>query len=415
MSSPAQVLVLVVDEVLEDPRVFKTCSSLVGAGARVTVGCTNPGGRPAEERREGLRIVRFPHPPDFFLKRWYSRFQGRLGWLGSAAASLHEEAPASGLRALLRTAVLAANFRHLLRTTAATNQRMIRAFSGGNFDLVHANDLLTLAAGGAIREAGAARELLYDTHEFWPGLASEGSPANRAWEKMERRLIGRADHVVTVNPFIAELLEKTYRLGGTPAVVMNCPPLDTDDPVRSAGNPVRVLYQGRLQAYRGLEELVLAFAEVEGGTLTVSGDGPLKGGLQTLVESEGLGGKVRFSGRFARDEGMQVIRECDIGVIPYKPVNLNNTYSSPNKLFEYMMGGLALATSDLPFLSGVVREEKAGIVFRSFEPAGIARDLNKLIRDRQSLQRFREGASGAARQRYHWDRQFANYPWRPWS
>lgn len=414
MSPPAQVLVLVVDEVLEDGRVFKTCTSLRDAGARVAVGCTNPGGRPGKEVREGLKIVRFPHPPEFFLKRWHSRLQGRLGGrLGGAASSLHEQTSPSGLRSHLRTAVLSANFRHLLRTTAATNQRMIRAFCGGRYDLVHCNDLLTLEAGVGLKDSGAAGELLYDAHEFWPGMASEGSPANRAWGKMEGELIGRADRVVTVNPFIAELLEKTYRLPRTPAVVMNCPPLAADGQGRTAGDPVRVLYQGRLQAYRGLEELVLAFAKVEGGTLTVSGDGPLQGGLRALVESEGLGGKVRFSGRFARDEGMRVVRECDIGVIPYKPVNLNNTYASPNKLFEYMMGGLALATSNLPFLSSVVAAEKAGIVFRSLEPAEIARDLNRLIGDRQALQRYRDAARGAARERYHWDRQFSDYPWEP--
>ena len=414
MSSPAQVLVLVVNEVLEDARVFKTCTSLLDAGAQVTVGCTNPGGRPEKELRERMRIVRFPHPPDFFLKRRYSQLRGRLGRrIGSAATSLHEEAPPSGLRSLLRTSVLSANFRHLLRTTAATNQRMIRAFSGGGFDLVHCNDLLTLTAGCALRDSGAARELLYDSHEFWPGMASEGSLANRTWGGMEREMIGRADHVVTVNPFIAELLEKTYRLPRTPAVVMNCPPLAEEEAGRTAGAPVRVLYQGRLQAYRGLEELVLAFAAVEGGTLTVSGDGPLQGGLQALAESAGLGEKVRFSGRFARDEGMQVVGVCDIGVIPYKPVNLNNTYASPNKLFEYMMGGLALATSDLPFLSSVVKAEKAGIVFQSLEPPRIARDLNRLIDDPRSLQRFRAAARAAARERYHWDRQFAHYPWRP--
>ena len=414
MSPPAQALVLVVGEVLEDGRVFKTCASLRDAGARVTVGCTNPGGRPAKELRDGLRIARFPHPAEFFLKRWRSRLQGRLGGrLGGAASSLHEQTSPSGLRSLLRTAVLSANFRHLLRATAATNRRMLRAFCGGRFDLVHCNDLLTLGAGAGLKDSGAARELLYDAHEFWPGTASEGSLSNRAWGEMEGRLIGGADHVVTVNPFIAELLEKTYRLPRTPAVVMNCPPLARDGAGRAAGDPVRVLYQGRLQAYRGLEELVLAFAAVEGGTLTVSGDGPLQVGLRALVESEGLAETVRFSGRFARDEGMQVVRECDIGVIPYKPVNLNNTYASPNKLFEYMMGGLALAVSDLPFLAGVVEAEEAGIVFGSLEPAAIAADLNRLIRDRQSLQRFRDAGRGAARERYHWDRQFGNYPWRP--
>lgn len=413
MSSGKRALVLLVGEVLDDARVSKTSASLRDAGVEVTVACTNPAKRPAEEMHDQIRIVRFPHSAEFALKRWYRQLHGRLGSrLGNATSSLHEGESQSPLKSGMRQAALSMNFRHLMRTTRKTSRRMMRAFTGQHFDLIHCNDIDTLATGCALKRAQSGCQLLYDAHEFWSGIGSEGSLANRTYQRMEGEMIHQADHVVTVNPFIAELLEKTHCLGRRPVVVMNCPNLsERYSDAAQPNRPVRVLYQGRLQAYRGLEELICAFSMVDQGTLTLSGDGPLQARLELLVASKNLGEKVRFTGRFAPSEAMAVIEQCDIGIIPYKPVNLNNTYASPNKLFDYMMGGLAITASKLPFLSRVIEEEGVGISLEELSPQGIAAGLNRMIGDPQQLQTYRLRARRAARERYHWERQFAAYPW----
>ena len=48
-------------------------------------------------------------------------------------------------------------------------------------------------------------------------------------------------------------------------------------------DPVRVRYQGKLQAFRGLEALALAFRHLDGATLTMSGYGPLEERLKLLA------------------------------------------------------------------------------------------------------------------------------------
>ncbi|MBA7562520.1 hypothetical protein ES708_04172 [subsurface metagenome] len=73
-----KVLVLLLWEILEDPRVYKTCRSLCADGAEVTIACTNPSRLPDSERHDGLSIIRFTHPREFFLKRLYIWLQSRL-------------------------------------------------------------------------------------------------------------------------------------------------------------------------------------------------------------------------------------------------------------------------------------------------------------------------------------------------
>ncbi|MCD6308904.1 MAG: glycosyltransferase [Candidatus Latescibacteria bacterium] len=410
------VLVLLIGEVLEDPRVYRTSISLRDAGALVTVACTNPSSRPVREERDGFSIVRFPHRREFFIKRLYNWLQGKMP---SRAAGIlvrgHEDVPRSPVKTVVRNAVLGLNFRHFTNANRAINRSMIRAFEHSSFDLVHANDVDTLFAGSELKRLGAARELLYDSHEYWSGIGVHGSAPNDAIRRMESEGIVCADYVVTVNPLIAGKLRSQYGLDRQPAAVMNCP--NRYDGTVSAGSvhdPVRVVYIGKLQAFRGLRELVAAFSMIDGGVLTLAGYGPLGENLRRLAEKEGLGDKVSFTGRYRPDSVMNILAEHDIGVMPFKDVTLNLVYTSPNKYFDYAMAGLAVAASDLPFLRASILEHDMGVIFPDVSPGGIAETLNALIDDHDRLVRYRKNARSAALADLCWEEQFLrNYPWRP--
>ncbi len=414
-NKPAKALVLLIGEVLEDPRVLRTCQSLRDSGVEVTVGCTRLSGRAPREEWEGLRIIRFPHRKESLLKRGYLWFQGKIRPEYSGVfARAHEEAPASGIRTALRNLALSLNFRTYLRNTLRINRAMVRAFSGGAFDLVHCNDADTLSAGSALKRCGAAREMLYDAHEYWPGMGVTGSAANDSIRRLESAGIANADYVTTVNPLIADMLQRDYRLAGTPAVVMNCPRLDTGaEPPDAVHRPVRVLYQGKVQAFRGVEQLVLAFRLLEGAELTVAGDGPLLDRCRLLAVSEGLEDRVHFTGRYEPGDTLSIVREHDIGVLPFSTATLSITYSSPNKLFDYAMGGLAIASSDLPFMRTVIGECDMGALFPDNRPESIAEALREMIRDPERLRECKRNARRAAIERFSWEKQFGgNYPWK---
>ncbi len=417
MSTPSRelsALVLLVGEVREDPRVMRTCRSLRDAGVRVTVACTDLSGGPAQEMWEDIRIVRFSHRRESFLKRLYLAVQGRISpEHGDMLGRMHEEARSSRVHTAVRELAAAVNVRTYIRETIRINREITARFSGELFDFIHANDVDTLPAGGALKRAGAARALVYDSHEYWPGIGVTGSVSNRAIVRLETEGIRAADRVMTVNPFIADMLKRDYRLPLTPSVVMNCPlhddaAVDTDKP----GMPVRVLCQGKIQAFRGIGELVHAFGGIDNAVLTVSGDGPLLERFRLMAERGVSGSRVRFTGRYEPDETLGIVRRHDIGVLPFSPVTGNIVYSSPNKLFDYMMGGLAIVASDLPFIRSVVEGERAGVLMPDNAPDTIAATIRALASDPAKLAIFRRNARAAALARYSWETQFgANYPW----
>jgi len=411
-----KVLVLLIGEVLEDPRVYKTCISLGDMGAEVTVACTNPSHRPKKEKHKNLSIIRFPHRSEFVLKRLYKRIQDVLHpEMGQILLKAHEDIPGSSVMSVLRNFVLNLNFRHFIKSSIKINRMMVRAFTGERFDLVHCNDVDTLTAGSELKRNGVAKVLLYDSHEYWQGIGVHSSWANDSLCKMEASCIRNADFVVTVNPLIADLLAEQYMLNEIPSVVMNCPyrydgVVNTD----KVHSPVRVIYQGKLQAFRGLSELILAFRYVDNGILTISGYGPLQENLRLLAESEHLIDKVFFTGRFKYEDGARICAGHDIGIISFRDITLNIHYSSPNKLFDYAMAGLAVVSGDIPFIAKVIDTAASGRLFRTIDPEHMAETINAMISDTEQLKKFKKNARKSAMEKFCWEEQFLkNYPWKP--
>jgi hypothetical protein len=97
----------------------------------------------------------------------------------------------------------------------------------------------------------------------------------------------------------------------------------------------------------------------------------------------------------------------DIGIIPYRPTNLDYVYSAPNKLFEYMMAGLAVAGSDLPVIKEVLQSSGCGLVFNPDDPESIARTINLVMQDPARLTRMKEASCRAAKARWNWEVQSA--------
>lgn len=409
-----RVLVLLIGEVLEDPRVFKTCRSLASLGAEVTVACTNPSGRPPEERSGLLNIVRFPHRAEYYLKRLYNWLKGNLRpSLGTALGKVHETASDSRMKSLVRNMILSRNFAHHMKSNLKINNLMMERFRGEVFDLVHANDMDTLFAACELKKAGAAREMLYDSHEYWPGIGVHGSAVNESIREIEEDGIVYADYIVTVNETIAGALREDYHLSRTPSSVMNCAELAPPPDDMSIHNPVRVVYQGKLQAFRGLDMLVEAFRFIDNAVLTFSGFGPLEESLKLLVKSLDLGDKVHFAGRYLPHETLAMLYGHDIGVIPHDDVTVNIRMSSPTKMFDYTMAGLAVASSGLPFVKSSLEETGAGYIFEALTPEGIAATITRMASDPGNLDRCKRNAREAAETSFSWERQFENYPWKP--
>ena len=265
----------------------------------------------------------------------------------------------------------------------------------------HAHDLNTLTAAWWARKRFGGH-LVYDSHELFTEQAGLPAMERRLLNAVEKKLIHHCDRVITVCDSIADVLAKRYDIE-KPTVLLNCPPhpgsmtrknfireklgLRLDTPI--------VLYQGGFSQNRGLRNLILASRFFERGHLVLMGWGALEEELQAMVRDNGFSRTVSFLPPVSQDVLLQWSGSASLGIIPYRAVSLNNYYSCPNKLFEYINAGLPVAASASPELKKVVEGYAIGTTFDPESPESIARAVNFILEDERILARMSENARKA--------------------
>jgi glycosyltransferase involved in cell wall biosynthesis len=85
------------------------------------------------------------------------------------------------------------------------------------------------------------------------------------------------------------------------------------------GGPVRFVFSGRLEDWKGADMLIEAFKGVGDqlpATLDVIGDGPQRGALESLVQRLALQDSVKLLGWLPQHQVAQAFREGDVFVLP---------------------------------------------------------------------------------------------------
>lgn len=269
-------------------------------------------------------------------------------------------------------------------------------------DLVQAHDLDALEAAVTL---GAALDIpvIYDTHELWseqPFIDSEEAVAH--WDELERRLISKATAVMTINEPLAEILKERYGLSQVLAL-HNCQELQ---PLRQrVANELPIaLYQGAYVPHRGCEELIAAASKLRHVRIAFRGFGPSEDALRRLDAEKNIVWWDAVPG----PQVVQAASQADIGLVPFLPTCLNHYYSTPNKLFEYMTAGLAIAGSDIPEVSRFVNEYRLGRLFDPYSPSDIAEALDGLATSGE-LEDMKGRARHAVESRWSWDREIESY------
>jgi glycosyltransferase involved in cell wall biosynthesis len=161
----------------------------------------------------------------------------------------------------------------------------------------------------------------------------------------------------------------------------------------AAGGELRIGFAGKLVARKGVDELLRAAALLPPGrawSVTVVGDGPLLPGLRALTAELGLGDRVVFRGFANTTEMPKLLAGFDVVVVPSR-LDMRVLVTT-----EAMAAGAAVIVSDATAVWGpgdLVEDGVTGLVYRSGEPAMLARQLERLIDDPELLGRLQRGGA----------------------
>lgn len=251
-------------------------------------------------------------------------------------------------------------------------------------DILLSNDLDTLLANYLVSRL-KSKPLIYDSHEYFTEVPElQGRSAKRVWERIEGWIFPKLKDIITVNKSIANIYSKKY--SKELYVVRNIPFKDQSDYEISKSElgidedqRIIILQGAGINMDRGAEEAVLAMNEVENAVLLIVGGGDVLPILKNMVRDEGLENKVKFIPRQTREILYAYTALADIGLSLDKDTNLNYRFSLPNKIFDYIQCGTPVLASDLPEVKNIVLTYNVGAIVEKHTPQFIGKVINQML------------------------------------
>jgi len=259
-------------------------------------------------------------------------------------------------------------------------------------DVIHAHDvhLLGVAARAVGRRHVTADPpiLIYDSHEFVPGLAKDSKRDVAGWASLESEYINRADRVVTVSAMMAERIAEHHGLRDLPVVVMNVPivvnePIDSLRDVLGLADEVPiVVYSGGVTPLRLVDTLAEAMGQIEDAHLAlVTSHDRYTAEIEAIAERHGYTDRLHIVPYVDPRDVVSFLRSATVGVYPYSSRPISHRVTLTNKVFEYMHAGLPVVVSDCPATAQLVEELGVGEVFEAGDAEGLANALKRILLD----------------------------------
>jgi glycosyltransferase involved in cell wall biosynthesis len=167
------------------------------------------------------------------------------------------------------------------------------------------------------------------------------------------------------------------------------------------------LYQGNLQADRGLTALVRAARFVDSGVvILMMGHGEMQCELEALIRQEGVGDRVKIIAPVAYQDLLEWTASADLGLILNPPAYSPNVRMClPNKLFEYLMAGLPVLSAPLDAVADVLQTYDVGWILPSLEPEVIGHTINRMLADWGALAGMHRRSMNATRDELCWEHE----------
>lgn len=347
-----QILMVLFKDIDYDARVQREAIALAEDGFRVSICCINEFDTPGPFLHEEIKVHKFT----------ISTKQAKK------SVSSNRTQKTSILTKVVRSPVL-----KLAKDQYAAHEfynKIKRQLSSLSFDAIHSHDLNTLLIGKKLSDYFECK-LVYDSHELFNEMTGRNQLDRRFGYFMEGNLLKHVDRLISVNPFLLEKFENRY--GPHPSIYLQNIPLVREEANHKnnhyfhhlygfSTDKTVLLYQGGFSRHRGIELCVKAMKHLSDQyRLVLLGDGDIKGELEDLVKTEGLDSQVFFHHKVSPDEILSLTKEADIGLVMYENVSENNYFSTPNKIFEYMLMGLPVVSSNHPGKAYILDEYDFGL------------------------------------------------------
>ncbi|MBN8458968.1 MAG: glycosyltransferase [Verrucomicrobia bacterium] len=247
--------------------------------------------------------------------------------------------------------------------------------------------------------------LIFDSNELY--LESMNSRVRRmVWNPLQTMVLKACDGIFHAEANRMEYFKRTYGRKDKPQLVVeNFPDYHVGEArVAPSDGPLKVIYLGALGGDRYTHELIAAGMAMEGvieldlvgfATPEVMADLERRYGARPAPN-------IRILPAVAYHDIPELLRSYHIGIALYKNTNLNNYYCAPNKVYDYLMSGMAVIANDYPGLRKVIEGNRVGACVADLTPASFEGAVRRIAEER-----CWDNITDAIRRKYCWEAQEA--------
>ncbi len=280
----------------------------------------------------------------------------------------------------------------------------------------------------ALAEQLLPGRVLYRFGDYWPTLPSQHTmywqARGRAWARPLKHLLAalalaqlrreerpalRLEHAYCISAAMRQELVDRGTPVGHAHIIHNG--LDTErfhpgprqDRPPADGQPLALLYAGRLVADKGVDTAIAAMGhlvqrQVATGvhlTLAGGGDPAYVAHLQRQVQEAGIEARVSFLGRQPKERMPDLLRDHDILLFP-------SIWPEPfgRSIIEAMATGLAVICTPVGGVPEIVTDGQEGLYFAPLDAAGLAALVARLADDPAQARRLGQTGRGTVQERF---------------
>jgi glycosyltransferase involved in cell wall biosynthesis len=262
-------------------------------------------------------------------------------------------------------------------------------------DVIHAHDYTALPIAGALVEALAAKghkaALVYDAHEYVPGVAHLNKPLASLYTNQEKKYAAASQAILSVSDGMNELLMPHLGITKDPDIVANDPLVEGQQPSKrnlradcKIDTTVPLLvYSGAVAPQRGVGDVLDALRKMPDVHLALIAN-PKNATVMKYVEDYAdLGNRFHVLPYVPNAELVSYLSTADIGLIPIHH-KLNHEISLITKFGEYMQARLPIIVSDVRTMSAEVRRLEIGEVFTAQNTDDFVRAARAILSNKAS-------------------------------
>ncbi len=270
-------------------------------------------------------------------------------------------------------------------------------------DIYHFHDPELINTGVKLLNLG--KKVIYDVHEDVPRqilskpyLKSFMKPlVSNGFEKYENKNAKKFSHIITATDFITDRFLKVNKNSSS---IKNYPKIDElklDISWKDKKN--RACYIGSISKVRGISEIVQAmqYSDYQINLAGKFNDKNLENETKILPSWE----KIIEHGFANREQIKQILQESKVGLVTLYPT-ISYKDALPVKMFEYMLAGIPVISSNIELWRQIVDDANCGICVNPYEPKEIAEAINKIIEDDKLSEEMGRNGQKAVLEKYNW-------------